>query len=336
MRIEHVDEEEWERALPKRGFEPFHTPEALSVLDRHTSGELHRLVGYKGDQPIGIFPVIVQQRLVGKVVLSPPPSMGVPRLGPLLMPASPKQRKQEKLNQRFTEQVLERLGVDDSRTLTRFICPPTYDDPRPYTWEGMGIETAFTYSVETSDGDAEELLGSFSKSLRREIRDGQELDVAVSVEGPEAARPVHEQTRKRYEEQDRAYSLEWEYVDDLTQTLAKTNRCRVYTARTPDGTFLSGITVLYSNDAAYFWQGGTRATYEGVSINSLVHWKILEDIIENPPYESIERYDLMGANTERLCQYKSKFGATLVPYYVVESSGSQMELAKKTYQLLSN
>jgi hypothetical protein len=42
----------------------------------------------------------------------------------------------------------------------------------------------------------------------------------------------------------------------------------------------------------------------------------------------------MGANTERLCQYKSKFGADLVPYYVVESGGRTMDLAKKTYQAL--
>lgn len=45
-------------------------------------------------------------------------------------------------------------------------------------------------------------------------------------------------------------------------------------------------------------------------------------------------YDLMGANTERLCRYKSKFGAELVPYFAVETSSPGMKAAKRAYQAL--
>lgn len=335
MEVERVDGDEWERALPDAGFEVFHTREALEVVARHVPGELFLLAGYKGDRPVGLFPLVVEERSVGRAVLSPPPSMGIPRLGPLLMPASPKRRKQERLNRKFTREVLSRFDVDRRATLLRVICSPTYGDPRPFTWDGLDVGPSFTYTLDTEGRTTDELLSSFSKSLRREIRDAREVDLAIEVEGPEAARAIHEQTRARYEEQGESYGLDWEYVGDLTEALAETDRCRTYVARAPDGEFVSGITVLYSNDAGYFWQGGARGTDEDVSVNSLLHWRIVEDVVEDPPRESVTQYDLMGANTERLCQYKSKFGADLDPYYVVESGGAEMALAKRAYRALA-
>jgi hypothetical protein len=126
--------------------------------------------------------------------------------------------------------------------------------------------------------------------------------------------------------------LRWPYVRDLWRNLG--DRAQTYVARDADGEYLSGITALYSNDMAYFWQGGARAVYEGTSVNSLVHWHIISDIVEDPPVESVTAYDLMGANTERLCRYKAKFGAELVPYYLVESSGTTMTAAKRAYQFV--
>lgn len=49
------------------------------------------------------------RRSVGTAVTSPP-GFGVPRLGPILLPASPKRPKQERVNPEFTESVLARLG----------------------------------------------------------------------------------------------------------------------------------------------------------------------------------------------------------------------------------
>lgn len=332
MNVERIDLAEWDRMLPSTGFEVFHTPEALSVLNDHTEGELHLLGATKGEQPLALVPAFVRQRSIGTAVLSPPPELGVPRLGPVLMPTSPKRRKREKLNREFAEAVVERLVGDDSRTLFRMECNATYDDPRPYVWAKFDVSSAFTYVLEVDDGDTEPVRSSFSKSLRREIRDADDLPIEIGLEGIDGARAVYDDTRSRYEEQGESFPLEWAYVRDLVDALGE--RARVYVARGPDGEFLSGITVLYSNDAAYFWQGGTRTTYEGTSVNSAVHWRIIEDLASDPELDGVTRYDLMGANTERLCRYKSKFSAALVPYYVVESNGAAMALAKTAYSLL--
>lgn len=335
MDLHRVDAEEWDEALPSTGFEVFHASEALDVVEDHANGNLQRYVAYKGDRPVGMVPVVVRERL-GRAVLSPPPGMGIPRLGPLVMPASPKRRKQERVARTFTEELLDEFGADDRGTLVRIICPLDCSDPRPFNWDGLSVETAFTYSLETENAVADDLLSSFSKSLRREIRDARELDLSITVEGLDAAKEIFDRTQQRYREQDRSFAIEWPYVRDLLGALGETDRRRVYVARDADGNFLTGITVLYSNDAAYYWQGGARTTYEDVSVNSAVHWSIITDLIEDPPRESVTRYDLMGANTERLCRYKSKFGASLEPYYVAESGGTGMTLAKRAYGTLDS
>jgi len=326
--------DEWGDMLPASGFEVFHTPAALEAIDAHTDGDLRLYGGFKGDQPVGLFPVIVQDRTVGRTALSPPPGLAIPRLGPLVMPTSPKRRKQERVNGRFAEHVLDELDVDSAFTLFRTVCPTSYPDPRPYVWSNLALDTSFTYHLDVPT-DTDALLTSFSKSLRREIRDARDLDITVTSSPLEDVRTIYDETSERYAEQNRGFTLPWAYVRDLTTALADVDRCRTYVVRGPDGEFLSGIIALFSNDAAYYWLGGTRTDYEGTSVNSLLHWRIIQDIADGSPRDTVDTYDLMGANTERLCRYKSKFGASLAPYYTLESAGAGMNAAKTAYRLVS-
>ncbi|WP_440991912.1 GNAT family N-acetyltransferase [Haloarchaeobius baliensis] len=332
MDIERVGLSEWGDALPDSGFEVFHLPAALRVLEDHTDGELQLFVASHGGQTVGQFPVFVTDRTVGRTVTSPPPSMNVPKLGPLVTPLSPKRRKQERTNKEFVRGVRDELSLDDSTTMFRFVCSPAYGDPRPYIWDDDAVSMSFTYRLDLADTTPDEALAAASKSFRRSVRDGRELDISVSVEGVEAARQVFERTKERYEEQGRSFTLPWQYVKDLVTWLD--DRARVYVVRGPDGEFLSGIVALFSNDDALYWLGGTRADYEGTSVNALLHWRIVEDVAAGTPLDSLTGYDLMGADTERLAKYKSKFGADLVPYHVVESGGAPTAVAKRVYEFV--
>lgn len=357
MNVERLALDEWAAHLPSTGHEVFHAPEALSVLDRHAQGDLQLYGGFKGDQAVGLLPLFVHRRPYGTTITSPPPGLLVPRLGPILMPTSPKRRKREKVNKSFVggvlsavsgneddgssgaasaeasaiDRLLGGVGVDPRPDIYRIVCGSGYADPRPFVWNEFGVEPNFTYRVDVDDRDPDDLLTSFSQGLRREIRDAEELPVEVRCEGRDAARRIYHGTRARYEEQDEPFPVDWAYVADVLDALE--DRHRVYVVRDEDGEFLAGITALYSADAACYWMGGTRVTHDGVSINSLLHWEILRDIAEDPELADVTGYDLFGANTERLCRYKAKFNASLRSYYVVESGGLELDLAKAVYQL---
>jgi len=328
MRVERLSLSEWAETLPNSGYEVFHTPPALSAMQRHTNGELRLYGGFKGEQPVGLLPVVQVDRAVGRTIMSPPPAMNIPRLGPVVMPTSPKQRKRERVNRKFVENVLEELETDGPLSLVRLITGLGYDDPRPFRWADFALTTRYTYVVDLEATDTESVLKSFSKSLRRDVTNARESDVTVAVEGHDATRTVFERTRDRYEEQGRGFPLSWRYVSDLVAGLDE--RARTYVARDADGDVLSGVTALFGPDAAYFWQGGTRAESD-VAVNSLLHWRIIEDVLTDPTFESVTAYDLMGANTERLCEYKGKFAGELVPYYEIETDSPAMNLAKSAF-----
>ncbi|MFB6188269.1 MAG: GNAT family N-acetyltransferase [Halapricum sp.] len=341
MEIKRLSLEEWGEQLPPTGFEVFHTPEALSVLDAHSSGELTLLGGFKGQSTVALLPVFVRSGPIGQVVTSPPPVMGVPRLGPLVMPNSPKRSKREKVTRRFVEGVMEHLDATGSLSIVRIQCPLGFDDPRPFAWNQFDVETSFTYVLDVED-DLETVLGSFNKSLRREFRHANTTDLSVIQGDVDMAKRIVSQVQTRYEEHDDLGKIEWPYARDLLQELG--DRSRIYVVRDPDGQFLSGIVALYSNDTVYFWQGGVAQSYEQrledgstrtISVNALLHRTIIEDVLTDPELADIDKYDLVGANTQRLCEYKSKFGPRLEPYYVIESSGIGTMLAKSGFQFVS-
>lgn len=333
MHIEQIDLSTWKSSLPSSGFEVFHTAEALEILDTHTTSELRLYAAHKGDQVVGLLPVFVERNPLGRAILSPPPSVGISRLGPIVMTNSPKQRKREQVNQQFIDLVLEELTVTSSRSLLRIECPLSYSDPRPFRWANLDVSIRFTYVLDLGDTTLEDVMAGFSRDLRKEIRSADDLDITVDLEGLETAMRIYDDVDARYGEHGDTFPLTRELYGDLVEAIE--DRCRVYVARDGDGNYLGGVTVLYSNDHALFWQGGVAATYKGSSVNSVLHWRIIQDIMEDPALESVTGYDLFGANTPRLCKYKSKFGADLVPNYTVESTGMGMAMAKRAYQMVS-
>lgn len=332
MEIRRLHLDEWGQRLPSSGFDVFHRPEALAAMDDHTDAAMYLLGAFKGEEPVGLLPVFVQKNVIGSVVYSPPPSMGIPYGGPLLLASSPKRRKIERVNREFTRTVLEELGAESRFSLFRMLGCPAYTDPRPFRWAGQRIETRFTYVLEVPE-EPDQLLGRFSSDLRSEIKNLRDSDLQVSVGGEAATRRVTRDVISRYEEQGESAPITPGYVCDLVESLGA--YARTYIARDAAGNYRGGVIVLFSNDTACYWQGGVSSTYEGYSVNSLLHWRVVQDIANDSPVESVNRYDLIGANVERLSNYKAKFNPDLVPYYLVESSGPGMTVAKTAYGVLN-
>lgn len=332
MRLEELTISEWGDALPDDGFEVFHSAELFQVISKHYAGDLHLFGGFKGQEPVGLIPIFVQQKPIGKLVTSPPLGFGVDRLGPVLMPTSPKQRKRESVNKEFSRKVIKATGADSPSTLFRMSCDIQYTDPRPFHWAGFDVEPSFTYRLDLTSTTSDQILTSFSRDLRKDIRKKEEADIIIQTQGKEGAEKVYQAMQDRYRDQGRSHPMSWEFVDDLLETFE--DHIRVYIAESDEGEFLTGMMVLYSNGTAYNWKGGTKPSNQNTSVspNNLLHWRIIEDILTDPALDSIERYDLYTANNERLARYKSSFGGTLTSYYIIESAGLPMMAAKRIYE----
>lgn len=331
MRLERLDLSGWDDVLRQSAGGVFHRPAALEVLDDHASGELRLYGAYKGQQPVGLLPVVVGRTLAVRTVLSPPPGFGLRELGPVLLPVSPKRRTQETLNRTFCETVVSELDADSATTLFRIAATPEYRDPRPFSWAGFDVTPEYTYRKELDSTDVEAVLRSFSQGVRRDVQKGEDSDVAVRAGGDESdVRNVYESIRARYDAQSKTLPISWEYVRDTVAALE--DRATVYVAESAGGAFLSGIVAVYAGDTAYFWKGGTGRSDHDFSVNTLLHWRIMRDIVEDRTGFDVDRYDFHTANDERITRYKSQFNGELVPYYTVESAGLPMAAAKTAYR----
>ncbi|MDG5776844.1 GNAT family N-acetyltransferase [Haloarculaceae archaeon H-GB2-1] len=303
----------------------FHQLAALDVLADHTDTTVHTLVGFKGQEPVGIFPVFEKQLGPFSAAFSPPPDLWVFYLGPALLNVSKlKQRKAEKRHRRFVAGALRWIDQAIDPQYSLFKLHPNYEDPRPYEWEDFEVTPRYSYEIDVSL-DTDELLKSFSRSARKNIEAGQESDLVVGEGHQGNIWDIIEQVSDRYEEQDKSFTVEPEFVSDLHDALPD-GQIRPYVV-TEDGEYRSGMITVEFGDRIDRWQGGVKPYDMDVPVNDMLDWHIMQEAQER------ERtvYDLNGANVENLCEYKAKFGPDVVIHHSLQRATTSADLLSQLY-----
>lgn len=305
---------------------PFHRYEALNLLAQETESKLYTLIGFKGQEPVGLLPLFESKQGPFRQVASPP-ELEVFSLGPALLNFRKlKQRKGERRHQQFIEGCLdwieEHLNPDsvDIRTVTG------YNDLRPFIWRGYDVSPSYTYVVDLTP-DEDELLMSFSSDARSNIRDDMNESVDIQHCGIEGIEPIVGRIRDRHREQNKSYSLTPQFVEALYRRLP-VGVMRVYTVQVEEET-VGGMITFEQNETVYRWQGGAK-TGSDLPANDILDWQIMSDAKSR----GFTRYDLVGANSPRLCRYKSKFDPDPVEYYVATRRTGRMQAVMGAYHLL--
>jgi hypothetical protein len=301
----------------------FHRLAALRVQADHSGTDLVPLVGHKGQEPVGVFPVFVGSKAGFAAAFSPAPGLWISSLGPALLNVSGlKQRRAEARNRRFVGAALEWLERAVAPGYVHVSSDRRYVDPRPFEWNDFAVTPRYTYVVDLTLGP-ESLLEAFSSDARRNVSDGRD-DYRITVGGREAIRHVVERVRDRYEQQDESYTVTPEFVVDLHDRLPD-GTVKPY-ACWSDGEFLGGMVVLAHGDTVYRWQGGAKVDGD-LPVNDLLDWRIIRDAAA----AGYERYDLEGANERRLCEYKAKFAPDVATYYRMERGDLWARLGARVY-----
>ena len=302
--------EEWDRWLSRSPHaSPFHQRAALELLADHTETTLYPLLAYKGDHAVGLLPVFEGQIGPFTTVVSPPKQTEVYYLGPVLCDiGSLKQRKLDQRTRRFSENSISwiRETIDPSlihiRTVDRF------HDLRPFSDANFNVTPYYTYITDLTPA-VDELMSSLSRDARSNVTNADTTSLTIQTGGKDAARSIIQRVSDRYEEQNKSYHIDQAFIDRLITTLPE-GSVRPYICSDEDGTIIGGIITLEYGDTIYRWQGGTKPDV-GVPVNDLLDWHVMCDAKER----GLKRYDLVGANTERICRYKSKFAPELVHYH---------------------
>lgn len=323
------DRAEWNRYLEQSPYGSlFHRQEVIEVLAAHSGCQRHHLIGFKGEEPVGLFPIFELEKGPFTTVFSPPPDLRIPSQGPVLLNmAKLKQRKAERRHQSFLEGCVDWIDTELSPRYTHLRLDGTYPDLRPMKWQGFETSTAYTYLVDLTP-DTEELLLSFSSDARRNIRNGSDAEtLAIEVGDRDAIPQILTQVRNRYESQGIAFHPSDEFFLDLYDALPD-GVLRPYVCRV-DGNFVGGIIAYEFDETIYRWQGGVRTDADvDVSVNDMLDWAVMEDGKDR----GCSTYDLVGANNPRINKYKAKFNPSLQETYTLERGSAVMNMAAQLYK----
>ncbi|WP_313692191.1 GNAT family N-acetyltransferase [Halorarum halobium] len=328
VRVEEVgDGTEWNELLAgSRGGSPFHRYEFLETCARHGDATVHPYVGYKGEEPIGLFPVLEARKGPFTAAFSPPPDLKVPYLGPAPLNAGKLKRgKRERRNRRFVEAVLDRVDREFGPRFVNVRTSPDYDDERPFVWAGYDATPRYTYVLDLTE-NVEDLRMALNSGVRKSVReraDGFEIaeadlgDVERIIEG--AAR--------RHAEKGADYNVTPSFVTDLHDALPD-GMVRAHVCR-HDGEFCGGEVSLEYDGTVYGWQSYGDLS-RSVPVYDLMYWHIFRAAKER----GCTAYDLLGANNPDLCRYKAKFSPELRKYQALNRATLDMKAAAKVYKRL--
>ncbi|MFC3960260.1 GNAT family N-acetyltransferase [Halovivax cerinus] len=333
----------------------FHEYDALRTLAEYAGARLHPLVGFKGQEPVGVFPVFAIRKGPVMTAFSPPPDLRVPALGPATLNLGKlKQRKREKRRERFVDGCLEWIDDELGPRYTHVRTGPAYSDVRSFKWAAYDVTPEFTYHVDLS-ADEDDLLSRFSSDARRNVTntpadayeivdgasdrlvsgsdgvddgtDGAPALSAADTDGATAIRRIVAQVRERYHSQGVDFDVPADFVVDLHER-ADRGAVRPYVCRV-DGGFVGGILAVEYGDTIGRWMGGVRTDRDvDVPVNDLLDWAVMRDARDR----GLATYDLVGGETRRINRYKAKFDPSLRTAYSMERGSWGMQTLAHLYQ----
>lgn len=321
------DRDRWD-SLVKRSPHgtPFHLHSFGEVVVEYVDATFIPLIGYKGEEPVGLFPTFHTTYGPVGTVFSPAPNLGITYQGPTMVNIDKlKQRKKDRRHRQFIDGCLDHLESTVDLNYAHVRTGSQYVDTRPFVDKGYEATVGHTYVVDIS-ADEESLLKKFSRDARQNITD--EYDgVHIEEGGTAAVRTIHEQVRKRHEHQDEAFTVPVEFMVDLFEQLPE-GVLRTYVCRL-NGEMVGGIVALELGETVYRWIGGSKHDAD-VPVNDLLDWAIICDAKER----GVTRYDLVGASEPNIAKYKAKFAPDLEIFQQLEFGPMLLRTAAHLYKRL--
>ena len=332
VEVRPIEEDDaWDRYVersPTATF--FHKADVLDLQAEHADATLHRLAGFKGEEPVGVFPLFTLRKGPVTGVFSPPPYLLVSYLGPAMLNQEKlSRRKAERRHRALVQESLERVAESADPWFTQVTTPVGFGDVRPFKWDGFDVVPQYTYHVDLTDG-VDETLSRFSGDARRNVTGDYGDTYVVEEGGAEAVDRILDQVARRYREQGRRVSMPWSFVQGIEESCAD-GSVRAYTCRV-DGQHASGIIALEHGETVYRWVGGVKPDVDtDVPVNDLLDWEVMRNAMER----GRTRYDLVGAGNRRINRYKAKFNPELRTFYRLQTGSRFIEPLVSTYRKLS-
>jgi len=333
MKIKVAQEEDkavWDRlVMDSPNGSLFHTWDFLKLIEKHTGDRLFPLMGIYRGNPLGVYPLYLEQRRFVRIAFSPPPRTMLLYLGPAISGYdSMHQRKKESLLLAFQNSVDAFIQKEMRCNCVKIMTSPGLLDSRPLIWSGYHVEPLSTYTFDLSDMD--KLWQSFDSDVRRGIEKTEKAGVVFREGKKKEYDFLVDSLYKRLEEQD---VRSWDYgpyFDDVYKTFHSKN-IKIL-AVDYQGETVGGLIHAVYQDRMSAWIGIPKTNIKGIYPNYLTIWKSMEWAHEHG-YRTYEIMD--GGDIPRLKEFKAKFNPDLSVWYSAEKYSSSVYRWAKELSVIS-
>ncbi len=186
------------------------------------------------------------------------------------------------------------------------ILPPDIQDVRSFQWASWQVSPLYTFRLDISDPD--QVLSGWSNGARRvysKMKDQYELKSSTEYE-----HDIVRMCLEAYERSNRTPPLSSDQLEGLVLRQVRRGEAVCYTAQQGDDASPSaGIVVLGTAPDAYYWVAGS---IPGPAMTVLLG-KLLYELSK----KGYNTFDLVGANTPSIAEFKRRFNPVLTPYFRV-------------------
>jgi hypothetical protein len=288
----------------------FHKWDFLKIVEKHSNLKLFTYAVDKGETTIALIPIFYEKKLGLDLIFSPPPKTAIPYLGFLFDGdfSKLKQHKRENYLRIVCNEVTAEIRKYHPDYFSINVVP-SFIDIRYFIWGNYRVKPNFTYIMDLTS-PLEDIWNGFSESTRREIRKTKGLGFELSKGSDPHV--VFNILKNRYEEQGMKLPiLSYEYLADLINKYPE--EINIYYLHNSDKEIINGIiTVEYKNYIS-LWFGGLKT---GFATTEFMIWRLIQDA-KSRNYTKMEN---IGANTERLRGFKSKFNFRLEISFIISKN----------------
>ncbi|WP_406657743.1 GNAT family N-acetyltransferase [Methanolobus sp. ZRKC2] len=301
----------------------FHKWDFLHTVEKHTGYTLYPLGMYITEELMCVIPLFFRNSHGVKMVFSPPPQTGIPYLG-FVISARFDSMKQSKREQRMCEmgelfaEEINRLGSN----YVSILLTPSFNDIRPFKWNGFLIDPLYTFVIDLQK-PLDKILNEFNVSKRKIIKKNENTFDMQLTEGGDISL-LYDLSVQRYNEQGIKFPVtSKEYIEELQRLYP--DHIKVYYIKDKDEKTL-GAVMTAEHRRVTLWIGSVKPDIKA-PVNEFMYW----EFIKKSKAENYELLELGGADTPRLCAFKSQFNPNIETNYRIFKKDLVGKMAEWTY-----
>ncbi len=316
----------------------FHRWDCLKLLEKHTKsrllgseskGKLYPMIGFENDDAVAIFPIFAYGKLFTSI-FSPPLSTGITHMGPVFRNyLNLPQYKREILVEDFIKGVESLMRKELKPVSVKVQTSSGFDDPRMFHWLGYDVEPMYDYEIQLTK-DEKSLFSDTAPQIRTNVRNALEAGLKFNEGGEEEIKLLFEILSRRYSEQKLNLNISLGYLLELYKKF--TQNIKVFVVKDQNEIAISGTIVFIHKDTIYLWLGSCRQKDIQTFTNDFMNWRIIMWARENGYHKCVN----LWANSQRLCEYKSKYNPSPLIYYSISINSRLFKTMKLTKKLKNN